>query len=590
MAIFEIEGPDGTIYEVDAPDEQSAVSGFQQMMGVNTRVDPQTNQPAGVPEYVPPGVEGYDAQTGEVTRQPRSMAASAMHGAIDINGYGFADELASYAGSAITGRPRDEVLGEMRDLQKQAQQDNPGSYLAGQVAGGIAQSVGLVGAGLSPTVHAVNAGYRLPLIAAASGTEGATHGAIRGAGAGTTPEERWDGAKSGAAWGFGLGAISPYAIAGLSKIAEKAITPFRTAPERVAAAATLADEGVPVTAGQLTGNRSLRFSESEIGGAKAAAVMDQQKDAFTSAVLRRAGINANRATPEVIDNAFTTVGQRFDDLAASNQVIPDTKMIQDLRSVFTQYGDTVAESQRAPIVEKLTNDIVKASQRGPISGEAYQNLTSRIARTARGASTPDLKQTLYGIREALDDAMERSIARTNPKDFNGWRQAREQYRNLLAIEQAATRAGEAAAEGIITPANIRNAIVNQGRRAYARGKGDFADLARSGSMLLSPLPDSGTAGRLRAQNLAAFGPMVGGAVVGGGAGAYQTGDYTGALIGAGIGAAAPRLAGRALMSQPVQRYLSNQAMTQPMSPMLQGLLGGVAAQEAGRLAPRLASP
>src|SRR5690606_21491154 len=146
-------------------------------------------------------------------------------------------------------------------------------------------------------------------------------------------------------------------------------------------------------------------------------------------------------------------------------------------------------------------------------------------------------------------------------------QAREQYRNLLAIEQAATRAGEAAAEGIISPANIRNAAVNQGRRAYARGKGDFSDLARSGSMLLSPLPDSGTAGRLRAQNLAALGPMLGGAIVGGGAGAYQSGDMTGALAGAAVGAMAPRVAGRALMSQPVQRYLSNQAVTGEMSPL-----------------------
>src|SRR5690606_36675754 len=139
-------------------------------------------------------------------------------------------------------------------------------------------------------------------------------------------------------------------------------------------------------------------------------------------------------------------------------------------------------------------------------------------------------------------------------------QAREQYRNLLAIEQAATRAGEGAAEGIISPANIRNAAVNQGRRDYARGQGDFADLARSGSMLLSPLPDSGTAGRLKAQNLAALGPMLGGAIVGGGAGAYQQGDMTGAIVGAGLGAMSSRAAGCALMSRLVQNYLSNQAV------------------------------
>src|SRR5690606_447481 len=33
MAIFEIQGPDGEIYEVDAPDEGAAISAFQQYIG-----------------------------------------------------------------------------------------------------------------------------------------------------------------------------------------------------------------------------------------------------------------------------------------------------------------------------------------------------------------------------------------------------------------------------------------------------------------------------------------------------------------------------------------------------------------------------
>src|SRR5690606_314768 len=270
-----------------------------------------------------------------------------------------------------------------------------------------------------------------------------------------------------------------------------------------------------------------------------------------------------------------------------SQLIPDADMARNLREVFNNYGQTVPESMRAPIVQNITNDIVEAAQRGPISGEAYQNITSRIARAARGASSPDLKQALYGIREVLDDAMERSLASTNPEMAGAWRSAREQYRNLLAVEQAATRAGEAAAEGIISPANIRNAVVNQGRRAYARGQGDFADLARAGSMLLSPLPDSGTAGRLSARNLLPNSSTIG-AILGGGAGT-ATGNPTAAIAGALAGAAAPRVAGAVLKSRPVQAYLTNQAASQ-MTPEMRAIINALLTSQGSAAAGRLGAP
>lgn len=40
------------------------------------------------------------------------------------------------------GAPREQVLSEMRGNQQQAQEQNPKSYLAGQVAGGVAQAQG----------------------------------------------------------------------------------------------------------------------------------------------------------------------------------------------------------------------------------------------------------------------------------------------------------------------------------------------------------------------------------------------------------------------------------------------------------------
>lgn len=159
------------------------------------------------------------------------------------------------------------------------------------------------------------------------------------------------------------------------------------------------------------------------------------------------------------------------------------------------------------------------------------------------------------LSTSLDDAFERTLQRNgNTADLDALRQARNQYRNLLVIEKAATGAGSATAEGLLSPSQLKGAVVQQNRRAYARGQGDFADLARAGEAVMRPLPNSGTAPRQHFQNLVtALGSGIGG-VLGGAAGG-PAGGLAGVLAGAG----APSAAAYGLMSRPVQAYLGNQA-------------------------------
>lgn len=357
-------------------------------------------------------------------------------------------------------------------------------------------------------------------------------------------------------------AAEPYArIAGgvagamVPSLASRLISPLPTSPERQKLVKALQDEGVDLTAGQATGRNALRYAESELGGGAAERFVEKQGEQFTSAALRRAGIDAKRATPDVIDDAFTRIGQQFDDLAARNRIVTDPQLVQDLRSTLNEYGSLVPESARAPIVRDITADIADAAlKRGGISGDVYQSVTSRLARAARGTKDPELGTALRSIREALDDAMERSIAANNPADAGAWQEARNQYRNMLVIEKAATGAGENAAAGIISPSSLRSATVNQGRRAYARGQGDFAELARAGEGVMKPLPQSGTAPRLAARNL---GTGIG--TILGASGGASVGGPAGALAGAAAGSMAPYAAGRALLSGPVRSYLSNQS-------------------------------
>lgn len=442
---------------------------------------------------------------------------------------------------------------------KTAQQQHPMTTGAGEIGGAL--TGGLMLAPLSLTGNAARLGMGLRGATLGSVGDGAILGGIHGA-LNADEGKRWEEAKSGAKFGAGVGLVAPLAISGVSNAFRRAVTPMTISPERQAAADVLRNEGVGLSAGQTTGSKNLRYAEGEIGGRAAENLMERQGEQFTRAALSRAGINADRATPEVIDNAFTRIGQQFDDLAARNSIVPDQRLVSDLQGVVSEYTSLVPDAMRAPVVRNVAQDVVDAIRRGSISGESYQALRSRLERSARTSrADPQLSDALRGMREALDDAMQRTLVRTNPQDLGHWQQARREYRNMLVIEKAASGAGENAALGIISPSALRNATVQQSRRAYARGQGDFAELARSGEALMKPMPQSGTAPRQAVRNLGAFVPMA----LGGSAG-YAAGSPQMAIAGMLMGAAVPRAVGAAMMSRPGQAYLTNQVLPGNISP------------------------
>lgn len=335
-------------------------------------------------------------------------------------------------------------------------------------------------------------------------------------------------------------------------LAARAVTPLPISAERQAALQTLRAEGVRPTAGQATGAKGLQYAESEIGGGATARVMDRQADEFTRAVLRRAGENANRATPDVVDRAFNRIGGEFDRLARSNDITPASypRLMQSLRAVNDEYTDLVPPAGQAKIINKTLQDIAGRIQQGqPIPGNVYQSFRSRFDRLARNAkSDPQLSDALYGIRNALDDAMEDSlVAGGRQAEIAAWQEARRQYKNLLVIERAASGGGAESGLGAISPAQLRQADKAQNLRRHARGKSEFSKLAKAGQAVLTPMPQSGTAPRSWARNIPAM--MAGGALGG------MTAGTLGATVGATVG---PFVAGRALMSRPVQGYLRNQ--------------------------------
>lgn len=531
------------------------------------------------------------AQYDALPAWQKPIVAASDIGSLAANGatFGFMDEVAAAARAPFTDKTYAEELAAQERQTNAAQRRAGGAGTVAELAGGLKTALAMP----SFAANSMNAGHGLLRTAAGAGVDGALLGGITGFGGPGSLEDRLASAESGAKFGGALGVAAPLAVAGASKAIQKAVSPFTTSAERSNAVSTLAREGIETTAGQKTGSKALRYAEGEIGGAKAADMIERQGEQFTAAALKRAGINANRATPEVINEAFDTIGQRFDDLAARNVLKPDETLVKELRTAFDEYGSMVPPAARAPIVTELANDIVGTIQtKGMIDGAAYQSLRSRLDRMARGsARDPQLSGVLRDFRTALDKGMERSILRTNPKDAGAWGKVRKEYRNMLVLEDAATRAGANSDLGLISPAALRGAAkMKGGRRSFARGQGDFDELARAGNAVLERLPDSGTAGRLAVRNLGAMAPSIVGAGAGGAYGAQNGGGLMGSLTGALAGFVAPKAIGQLMMSKQGQRYLANQLMRAGMTPANRALITRVLNYSAAQSAPALAAP
>lgn len=562
MARYEITGPDGTRYEVNAPDgasEQEAIAYLQQQIGST-----QAQQPEGAGRFAQKPTPGLSLpEVDPVADTVKSAGAGLARGAIGLAGLpGTVEQLGragiNYGAKQFGAKDNvvspDTALPTGADLQKKAEGYTGKFYEPKTAVGRYAGAIGEFAPGaLFPGGVAQRVLGNVVGPAIASETAGEL-----------TKGSAWE------PWARVGGAI---AGGGLPNVVSRGLTPAPSNAVRQQAVNTLRREGVTdLTAGQITGANPLRWTEAAVldtplTGARLPNMLERQAEQFTAAALRRSGINATRATPDVIDQGFTQLGQTFDALANASQAVITVGDARRIMTAVRDYERLTPPANQIGYIREIAADIggltnlpipgmIATNARNvasrPITGEVYQQYRSVIERVARGTQAPEVARALREIRNTLDDAVERGL----PRDLQGqWREARTQYRNLLTVSRAAGAAGEDAANGLISPARLASAAkVTQGARNFERGRGELANLARAGEAVMKQMPQSGTAPRLMAM-------QVGQTVAGGAAGAAVGG---GDPTAAGMGAVLPWLvrgaAGRALMSRPVQRYLANQAV------------------------------
>lgn len=352
------------------------------------------------------------------------------------------------------------------------------------------------------------------------------------------------------------------------------ITPIRPPPNaaREALVRAAEREGIPVTAGQATGNAFLRNVESQLeqlpltsGPARGA--REAQQAAFTRAALQRAGTSADNAGPEVLNQTRQRIGGVFNDLTARNNLNLDDVAL----SQFARVENDLTQNA-LPEVARIANNrmqqvINAAGADGQVPGTFYRQMDSAIGRQMRETGNGDLRTALGQVRDALREAMDRSIS---PADSAAWAQARRQYANFAALRQVMGGAGAGVAEGQISPLALRGALDRSTGRGYAEGRGDLNELARIGQSIVRAPNDSGTAGRTLAQNVLTGSIPATGGVLG-----TMLGGPVGGVVGAGASLALPRLVQAMMNSAAGQAYLRNQVVRNPQmtGPLSAALLG-----------------
>lgn len=326
--------------------------------------------------------------------------------------------------------------------------------------------------------------------------------------------------------------------------------------ERARLAQLLGNEGVDLTAGQVSGRKALQYREVGPYETKPGAVAEQQAGQFNQAVLRRAGINAEEATPGTVMQARDDFGVEYENLIRQTGGLSlDQPMAADLINLVDDYHRLKALPNNAPTqINSFFKRISDAAHTngGVIPADVFQQLRSDISSSLRKLGSSDPTQS-HALRE-FQDTLYGTVGRNAPPGVEAaWRDLNNRYRNFKIIEKSMMGAGEATALGNITPQKLRGAVQNANPEDYVAGRGDFADLARGGEAFMKPLPQSGTTPRA----IAWGGPaLLSGEVFRRAAG----GDIKGAALALAGGAAAssvPAGLSSLLTSGPIRRALVN---------------------------------
>lgn len=203
----------------------------------------------------------------------------------------------------------------------------------------------------------------------------------------------------------------------------------------------------------------------------------EQARAFNQAVARSFG--APNLSPEGMSAARAALGRRFEEIASNTTVPWDDGLRQSIGQIIRDTAQVVPDSSLPPLFRQLDN-IASTADSDAISGASYQALTKKGAplSSLQSAGDPTIRDAANRIREALDDALERSLGAQEGAESSlaSLRDARLAYKNLKTVEGALKSAGP---DRVLSPQAVMSAVKrNFGQFAY-QGGGPLGDAAEA---------------------------------------------------------------------------------------------------------------
>lgn len=497
MARYEITAPDGRKFEISAPEGATqeqvlayAQSSFAQMQQERQkRIDAQiaADRELYSPTAGMSGMEKFLAGAG------KSFVETGQ-GIAQLFGAG----------------PSEQQVSERRRLDEPLMQTGAG--LAGNIAGGVAQGLALPGSQLI-------AGAKLLPALATGAAQGAALSGLQAVGEG---ESRLENLGMGAAFGAaGVGAtralgrvLDPLGVRraaqleaqqlsddaaraaarGMSPDDIVAATPLnQAAPRREAAAELLQRYGIEPTLAQRTGARPLQTLESVLAempatSSQVTAKRAAQQTQFNRQIAKFLGEQGDEISEDTLDAVFKRGNDLYDKIGKSVTVKIDDDALNAAENVWQEASLSLGTENKA-LFQGAIDRILKASDDG-LSGSEYVKLRQQLGQAAMSADRP-FASAMRGLREVLDDAMERSAGQ---KTADALRKARQEMRLALILRDSG-----AVSEGAASIRKTAGAI----ERANRKGKmpSDVKEFARAAAEILpDKVPNSGTAQRLAMQN------------------------------------------------------------------------------------------
>lgn len=416
---------------------------------------------------------------------------SAYRGLEQGTTFGFGDEAkaslgALYAKAFGGDATKDMSVGELTNLANASQQAqlakdieiNPASTIVGNIGGALL--TGVVGAGtktgsaIANSLRSGSTGARIGKNALA----GAASGSLYGAGQGNNGE-RLESAAENALLGGVVGGAIPAAVS-TAKGIKNTIIP--QVDESIKGLALRAKEfGIPLRLDQVAPTKArntLQKVSQELPFSGSTAFEDQQRKAFTKAVAKTIGQDADNLDAEVVNRYLSEANKKFAGAIGNEPVVFDDVALSRFDDIANNASDNVT-SDVADIVKRNIERFKTDIGQNVIDPKKLSSFRSDLIKRIPKADS-QARTYLNDVVDVIDDVVEKQLP---PEAAQTLSQARREYRNFKTIEPLL----EKSPDGSINPTELLNRVksspyIKASRNAV--GEDDLVDLARIGKQFL----------------------------------------------------------------------------------------------------------